>query len=201
MRKKMVSLNPGYSTTKLKKTEVQAQEVETTPTSQTKDAKNLVSKFGLESTKYARTPMSTNLHISKDSFGTNVDPTLYRSMVGSLLYLITSHLDIAFSVGVCARYQACPKKSHLIAVKRIIKYVNGTLGYGIWFSTDTTAEITGFSDADWVGCADDCKGTSKGCFYLGNNLVAWHSKRQNAISLSTAETEYIDAGSYCAQML
>ncbi|GMP75039.1 hypothetical protein CsSME_00032259 [Camellia sinensis var. sinensis] len=169
--------------------------------SQSKYAKNLVSKFGLESAKHARTPMSTSLHLSKDSSGIDVDPTLYRSMIGSLLYLTASRSDIAFSVGVCARYQASPKESHLLAVKRIIKYVNGTLGYGVWFSTDTTAEITGFSDTDWAGCADDRKSTSGGCFYLGNNLVSWHSKKQNAISLSTVEAEYIAAGSCCAQML
>ncbi|XP_028109845.1 26S proteasome regulatory subunit 7-like [Camellia sinensis] len=75
--------------------------------------------------------MSTSLHLSKDSSGIDVDPTLYRSMIGSLLYLIASRPDISFSVGVCARYQASPKKSHLLAVKRIIKYVNETLGYGL----------------------------------------------------------------------
>ena len=75
---------------------------------QSKYAKNLVSKFGLESAKHARTPMSTSLHLSKDSSGTDVDPTLYRSMIGSLFYLTASHPDIAFSVGVCARFQACP---------------------------------------------------------------------------------------------
>ncbi|KAF5932419.1 hypothetical protein HYC85_028590 [Camellia sinensis] len=171
------------------------------PSPRTKYAKNLVSKFGLESAKHARTPMSTSLHLSKDSSGTDVDPTLYRSMIGSLLYLTAIHPDIAFSVGVCARYQASLKKSYLLAVKRIIKYVNWTLGYGFWFSTDTTTEITGFSDADWVGCADDKKSASGGCFYLGNNLVSWHSKKKNAISLSTVEAEYIAAGSYCAQML
>ncbi|XP_028104671.1 uncharacterized protein LOC114303723 [Camellia sinensis] len=85
------------------------------------------------------------------------------SMIGSLLYLTTSRPDIDFSVGVCAHYQACLKESHLLAVKHIIKYVNGTLGYGIWFSTDTTAEITSLSDVDWAGCADDRKSTSGGC--------------------------------------
>lgn len=122
-------------------------------------------------------------------------------MIGSLLYLTASRPDIAFSVGVCARYQANPKESHLTAIKRVIKYVSGTVGYGIWLSRDTNANLEGYSDADWAGCADDRKSTSGGCFYIGNNLVAWLSKKQNSISLSTAEAEYIAAGSAYTQLL
>ncbi|XP_028124551.1 uncharacterized protein LOC114321575 [Camellia sinensis] len=83
-------------------------------------------------------------------------------MIGSLLYLTASRPDISFSVGACAHYQASPKESHLLAVKRIIKYVNGTVGYVVWFSIDTTAEISGFSNVDWAGCANDRKITAAG---------------------------------------
>lgn len=169
--------------------------------SQSKYAKGLVSKFGLESAKHARTPMSTTVKLARDSEGNDVDQTTYRSMIGSLLYLTASRPDIAFSVGVCARYQACPKESHLSAVKRIIKYVSGTLNYGIWFTHDTTANLAGYTDANWAGCADDRKSTSGECFYIGNNLVSWLSKKHNSISLSTAEAEYIAAGSGCTQLL
>ncbi|XP_058189255.1 uncharacterized mitochondrial protein AtMg00810-like [Rhododendron vialii] len=169
--------------------------------SQYKYAKGLVSKFGLESAKHARTPMSTTVKLARDSDGIDVDQTTYRSMIGSLLYLTASRPDIAFSVGVCARYQASPKESHLSVVKRIIKYVSGTLNYGIWFTHDTTANLAGYTDADWAGCADDRKSTSGGCFYIGNNLVSWLSKKQNSISLSTAEAEYIAASSGCTQLL
>lgn len=79
--------------------------------------------------------------------------------------------------------------------------MSGTVGYGIWLSRDTTANLAGYSDADWAGCADDRKSTSGGCFYIGNNLVAWLSKKQNSISLSTAEAEYIAAGCACTQLL
>ena len=85
----------------------------------------------MDSTKHLKTPMGTNEKLSKDENGVPVDPTLYRSMIGSLLYLTASRPDIAFSVGVCARYQANPKESHVGAVKRIIRYVNGTADYGI----------------------------------------------------------------------
>ncbi|MCV5003490.1 Ty1/Copia family ribonuclease HI, partial [Escherichia coli] len=82
-----------------------------------------------------------------------------------------------------------------------IKYVSGTYDYGIWYSFDTNPSLVGFCDADWAGNAEDRKSTSGGCFFLGNNLVSWFSKKQNSISLSTAEAEYIAAGSSCTQLL
>ena len=94
--------------------------------SQEKYAKNLVKRFGLDSKKHTSTPMSSSAKLSCDAAGVEVDPTLYRSMIGTLLYLIASRPDIAFSVGVCARFQVAPKESHLIVVKRIIHYINGT---------------------------------------------------------------------------
>jgi hypothetical protein len=149
----------------------------------------------LDGKSRARTPISTSVKISSDLAGKSVDPSLYRNMLGSLLYLTTSQPDIAFSVGIYARFQANPKESHLTAVKRIIMYVNDTLSYGIWYSRETNLVVAGYSDADWAGNADDRKSTSGGCFYVGNNLVAWISKKQASISLSTAEAEYIAAGS------
>ncbi|XP_041024085.1 secreted RxLR effector protein 161-like [Juglans microcarpa x Juglans regia] len=141
--------------------------------------------------------MSTSVKLSTDGSGKNVEQSLYRSIIGSLLYLTANRPDIDFSVGVCARFQANPKESHLVAVKRILRYVNETVNYGIWYSRDSNTELAGYSDADWSGNADDRKSTSGGCFYVGTNLVAWMSKKQNSISLSTAETEYIAAGSCC----
>ena len=77
-----------------------------------------------------------------------MSPTLYRSIIGSLLYLTASKPDIAFSVGVCGRYQAAPKESHLTAVKRIIRYINGTPDYGLWYSKDLNACLAGYSKVD-----------------------------------------------------
>ena len=145
--------------------------------------------------------MSSSTKLNVDSSGVEVSPTLYRSIIGSLLYLTTSRSDIVFSVGVCTRYQATPKESHLTAVKRIIRYINGTPDYGLWYSKDLNACLAGYLDADWAGSVDDRKSTSGGCFYLGNNLVSWMSKKQNSVSLSTAEAEYIAAGSCCTQLL
>ncbi|CAM8937455.1 unnamed protein product [Rhodiola kirilowii] len=122
-------------------------------------------------------------------------------MIGSLLYLTTSRPDIAHAVELCARYQATPKESHLMNVKRIIRYVCGTADYGLWNTKDTNSCLVGYCNADWAGNAKDRKSTSGGCFFLGNNLVSWFSKKQNSISLSMAEAEYITAGSCCTQML
>ena len=86
-------------------------------------------------------------------------------------------------------------------VKRIVRYVNGTLDYGLWYLKDSNACLAGYSDVDWAGSVDDRKRTLGGCFYLGNNLVSCMSKKQNSMSLSTAKTEYIAAGSCCTQLL
>ena len=169
--------------------------------SQSKYAKDLVKKFGLEDCKIAKSPMSTSVSLQHNPSEKCVDQTLYRSMIGSLLYLTASRPDISYSVGVCARFQSDPKESHLHAVKRIIKYVLGTFDFGIFYTKDTNISIVGFCDADWGGNKDERKSTSGGCFYVGNNLVSWHSKKQTCISLSTAEAEYIAAGSCCTQLL
>ena len=102
---------------------------------------------------------------------------------------------------VCARYQSDPKESHITAVKRILRYISGTLNYGIWYSKDSNVSPASFSDADWAENANDRKSASGDWFYMGNNLVSWHSKKENSISLSTTEAEYIVVGSCCTQLL
>ena len=129
-------------------------------------------KFGLEFATSVRTPMSPNVKLTIDLLGKSVDPSLYRSIIGSLLYLTANRLHISYSVGVCARYQANPKKSHMTALKRIIKYVKTTVEFGVWYSKDTSVVLAGYSDPNWAWNADDRKSTSRSCFYVGNNLVS-----------------------------
>ena len=116
--------------------------------SQSKYARNLVKKFGLESASSVRTPMSPNVKLTVDLLGKSVDSSLYRSMIGSLLYLTASRPNISYSVGVCAGYQDNPKESHMIALKRIIKYVKTTADFGMWYSKDTNDVLVGYSDTD-----------------------------------------------------
>ena len=101
---------------------------------QAKYARNLIKRFGLDNAAYARTPMAVNAKLTNDPSGESVDVTLYRRMIGCLLYLTASWPDIAFSVGVCSRFQSNPKVSHLNVVTRIIKYVGGTCDYGLFYS-------------------------------------------------------------------
>ncbi|KAK2401665.1 putative mitochondrial protein [Trifolium repens] len=169
--------------------------------SQSKYARNIIKKFGMDNATHKRTPAPTHLKLTKDEKGISVDQSLYRSMIGSLLYLTASRPDITYAVGVCARYQADPKVSHLTQVKRILKYVNGTSDYGIMYSHCENSTLYGYCDADWAGSADDRKSTSGGCFFLGTNLISWFSKKQNCVALSTAEAEYVAAGSSCSQLV
>ena len=145
--------------------------------------------------------MAANAKLTSDPSSKSVDVTLYRSMIGCLQYLTASRPNIVFSVGVCSRFQSNPKVSHLNTVKRIIKYVGGTCDYGLFYSKESNLSLAGFSDSDWAGNVDDRKSTTGGCFYVEANLVAWMSKRQNYVSLSIAETEYIAAGTCCLQLL
>ena len=134
--------------------------------SQSKYARKLLEEFGMTSTKHSRTPMSPCVKLSKDLNGKDVNETLYKSMISNLLYLIASRPNIAYSVGACAHYQSKSKESHIHSVKRIMKYVSGTVDFGIWLSKDTNTNLVGCSDADWVGCANDRKVQLEGASLL-----------------------------------
>jgi hypothetical protein len=122
-------------------------------------------------------------------------------MIGSLLYLCASKLDIMLSVCMCARFQATPKDCHLRAVKRIMMYLVLTPNLGLWYPKGSHFELFGYSDVDYAGCKMDKKSTSGICQFLVRSLVSWSSKKQNSVALSTAETEYVTTGSCCAQLL
>ena len=145
--------------------------------------------------------MSTSTHLDRDEKGKDIDPRLYRGMIGSLLYLTASRPDIMLAVCICARYQSQPKVSHVTAVKRIFRYLNKTLDFGLYYPKLSSFELMSYSDADYAGCRSDRKSTSGTCHFLGNYLVSWFSKKQNSVALSTADAEYIAAGLACAQVL
>ena len=137
----------------------------------------------------------------RDDPGKGVDITSYRGTIGSLLYLTASRPDIMFGTCLCARFQANPIESHLIVVKRIFKYLKGTPNLGIWYPKGTCFDLIGYTNSDFAGCRIDRKSTLGSCQFLGRRLVSWYSKKQHSVSISTAEAEYIVAGSCCAQIL
>ncbi|KAH9680506.1 Integrase catalytic domain-containing protein [Citrus sinensis] len=166
---------------------------------QAKYVKDLLKRFGYENGTAKSTPMSTTIKLDKDEKGKEVDIKTYRGMIRSLLYLTASRPDIMFSVCLCARFQSCPKESHMLAVKRIFRYLIGTINLGLWYPRGTHIDLTCYSDADFAGYKVDRKSTSGTCHFLGHSLVSWFSKKQNSVALSTTEAEYIAAGNFLSQ--
>ena len=121
--------------------------------------------------------MGSSIKLGMDEKGKPVDQTKYRGMICSLLYLTVSRLDIMYSVCLYARFQACPKESHLNVVKRIFRYLKGTIDIGLWYLKCDNFGLICYSDVDLSGCKIDRKNTSGTCHFLGHSLVSWHSKK------------------------
>ena len=155
----------------------------------------------MEDCQPVSTPMIIGCKLRKDDESKEVDQRLYSSMIGSLLYVTTSRLDVMQVVGQVARFQDAPKETHVIAVKRIFRYLKGTLDFGLWYPKGNDLTLIAYSDADWAGCVDDRKSTSGTAFFLGGCLVSWSSKKQSSVSLSTAEAEYIATAACCTHIL
>ncbi|GJW95386.1 retrovirus-related pol polyprotein from transposon TNT 1-94 [Tanacetum coccineum] len=168
---------------------------------QSKYALESLKKYGMESSDPVDTPMVKKSKLDEDPQGKAVDPTHYRGMVGTLMYLTTSRPDLTFVVCMCARYQAKPTEKHLHAVKRIFKYLRGTINRGLWYPKDSSIALTTYADADHAGCQDTRRSTSRSMQFLGDRLVSWLSKRQKSIAISSMEAEYIALSDCCAQVL
>jgi hypothetical protein len=169
--------------------------------SQTKYTQDLLKRFGMKDAKPAKTPMGTNGHLDLNKGGKSIDQKTYRSIIGSLLYLCASRPDIMLSVCMCARFQSDPKECHLVAVKRILRYLVSMPCFGICYPKGSTFDLIGYSDSDYARCKVNRKSTSGTCQFLGRSLVSWSSKKQTYVALSTAEVEYVVAGQCCAQLL
>ncbi|GJW81532.1 hypothetical protein Tco_0145507 [Tanacetum coccineum] len=122
-----------------------------------------------------------------------------KSMIGYLMYLTASRPDIRFAVCACARFQVTPKTSHLLAVKRIFRYLKGKSTLGLWYSRDSPFELVAYTDSDYVGATLDRKSTTGGCQFLGNRLISWQCKKKTVVATSTTEVEYVAAASCCGQ--
>ncbi|GJS08594.1 putative ribonuclease H-like domain-containing protein [Tanacetum coccineum] len=161
--------------------------------SQDKYVTEILKKFGFSDVKTASTPMETHKPLLKDADGEDVDEHLYRSMIGSLMYLTSSRPDIMFAVCACARFQVNPKSSHLHAVKRIFRYLKGQPKLGLWYPKDSPFDLVAYTDSDYAGASLDRKSTTGGCQFLGCRLISWQCKKQTVVANSTTEAEYIAA--------
>lgn len=135
--------------------------------------------------------MEFGIRLSKDGREEDANPSLYRSLVGSLMYLTATRPDLAFSVSILSRFMQTPKVSHWEAGKRILKYVKGTLDHGIIYSRTSNFKLTGFSDSDYGGNLDDGRSTGGYVFNLGTSAISWQSKKQSVVALSSVEAEYM----------
>ncbi|GJX51303.1 retrovirus-related pol polyprotein from transposon TNT 1-94 [Tanacetum coccineum] len=168
---------------------------------QAKYALETLKKYGMDLTDPVDTPMVDRLKLDEDLLGIPVDQTRFRGMVGSLMYLTSSRPDLVFAVCMCARYQAKPTKKHLEAIKRIFRYLKGTINMGLWYPKDNAMSLTAYADADHAGCQDSRRSTSGSAQFLGDRLVSWSSKKQRSTAISTTEAEYIAMSGCCAQIL
>ncbi|GJS16040.1 retrovirus-related pol polyprotein from transposon TNT 1-94 [Tanacetum coccineum] len=156
-----------------------------------KYALEIIKKYGMETSDPMDTCMVVKSKLYADPQGKEVDPTRYRGMIGSLMYLTSSRPDIVFVVFMCAWYEAKPTGKHLHAVKRIFRYLRGTINIGLWYSKDSYIALTAFADADDLGCRDTRRSTCGSMQLLGDRLVSWSSNKQNSTAISSTKAEYI----------
>jgi hypothetical protein len=149
---------------------------------------------GVADCKAAATPMEERLRLSRDSTAEEVDATLYRHIVGSLRYLIHTRPDLTYAVGYVSWFLERPTEEHLQAVKKILRYIAGTLQYGLRYGWRTgTTRLVGCCDSDLAGDIDTRKSTTGALFFLGKSLVSWQSLKQRVVALSSCEAKYIAA--------
>ncbi|GKE38210.1 retrovirus-related pol polyprotein from transposon TNT 1-94 [Tanacetum coccineum] len=168
---------------------------------QSKYAKEILMKFDFHKSDPINTPMVERSKLDEDLSRIPVDQTRYRQMIGSLMYLTASRPDLVFAVCMCARYQSKPIKKHLEAVKRVFRYLQGTINMGLWYLKDIAMALKAYADADHAGCQDTRKSTYGSAQFLGDKLVSWSSKKQTSTSISLTKAEYIAMSGCSAQIL
>ncbi|GJU91755.1 ribonuclease H-like domain-containing protein [Tanacetum coccineum] len=157
--------------------------------SQKKYARQLLERAHMVNCNPSRTPIDTDSKLGPDGVPVQ-DPTLYRSLAGGLQYLTFTRPDLSYAVQHVCLYMHDPREPHFAALKRILRYVQGTLELGLQLYASATTSLVGYTDADWAGCPSTRRSTSGYCVFLGDNLLSWSAKRQHTISRSSAEAEY-----------
>ncbi|PNY09701.1 copia protein [Trifolium pratense] len=158
--------------------------------SQKKYAEDILSRAGMSSCKSCPTPVDTKPKLSTTDSVPYEDPSLYRSLAGALQYLTFTRPDISYAVQQICLFMHNPMDTHMHALRRILRYIQGTKHYGLHLYPSSTTSLLSYTDADWGGCPDTRRSTSGYCVFLGDNLLSWSSKRQSTLSRSSAEAEY-----------
>ena len=168
---------------------------------QEKFVNDILHKFDLVNVRTATTPYETPKTKANLEDDPAVNVHMYRSMIGSLMYLTASRPDITFAVSACSRHQVNPLTSHLNAVKKIFKYLKGQPKLGLWYPRESPFVLEAYSDSDYAGANLDRKSTTGGCQFLGRRLISWQCKKQTIVANSSTEAEYVAAANCCGQVL
>jgi hypothetical protein len=160
---------------------------------QQKYAKEILKKFNMEECRSTATPMNQKEKFCKEDEDAKIDETLYRTLIGCLMYLTATRPDIMNATSILSRYMHCVSEIHFQAAKRIVRYIMGTIDYGLKFCQVKNSILHGYSDSDWASYVDDMRSTSCYCFSFGSAIFSWSSKKQEVIAQSTIEAEYVAA--------
>jgi len=164
-------------------------------------SRSLTKRAGMESVKPIETPISPSTRLIVDDGSPSAEEKSYWGMMGSLLYLTASKPDIAFSVGLWARFQSNLKETHLKDVRWILRYLKYTSDLALWYPRGHNFDLIGYADADYAGFLHNENNTLGTAHFLGPCLLSWATKKQHSVAMSTAEVEYVAATSCCAQLL
>jgi len=158
-------------------------------------AKEVLKKFKMFDYNPVNTTMESGMKLSKFEYREKENPTIFKSLMGSLRYLTCTRPDILYTVGVVSRFMETLTSTHMKVAKRIFRYLKGTLDYGLFYSFSNDFKLHGFCDSDYVGDIDDKKSTSGFIFFMGGCAFSWSSNKQSIVTLSTCESEYVAATS------
>ncbi|KAM0049451.1 putative RNA-directed DNA polymerase [Helianthus debilis subsp. tardiflorus] len=157
---------------------------------QSQYARDILHRANMTACKPCHTPVDTNSKLSASDGNPLPDGTLYRSLAGALQYLTITRPDLSYAVQQICLFMHAPRDTHFAFMKRVLRYIHGTIDLGLRLSASPNNSLVAYSDADWGGCPDTRRSTSGYCIFMGDNLISWSSKRQATISRSSAEAEY-----------
>lgn len=157
---------------------------------QRKYALEVLESSGLLGSKVAPTPMELNHKLSHFAVNLLQDATSYRKLIEKLIYLAITRPDITYAVNILSQFMDKPSQGHLNAAFRVLKYLKGSIGQGIFFSANSSMQLKAYSDSDWAACPETRKSVTGYCIFLGDSLISWKSKKQATVSRSSAEAEY-----------